>query len=90
MTDRIAAIGAALDDTRTMVADYEALLLSSEVNLIPINPSILKNAATLRAQHNLKTPDAIHMASAVASGCAAFLTNDKLLKAPKEIRVLRF
>lgn len=30
MTDRIAAIGAALDDTRTMVADYEALLLSPE------------------------------------------------------------
>jgi len=28
--DRVAAIGAALDDARTMVADYEALLLAPE------------------------------------------------------------
>jgi predicted nucleic acid-binding protein len=59
-----------------LIRRYEALLLSSEVNLIPINPSILKNAATLRAQHNLKTPDAIHAATAQSMGCSSFITND--------------
>jgi predicted nucleic acid-binding protein len=30
----------------------------------------------LRANHNLKTPDAIHAATALAAGCVLFVTND--------------
>ncbi len=63
---------------------------SGAFELIPTSRDIYIHASLMRAQFGLKTPDAIHMASAVASGCTAFLTNDKLLKAPKEIRVLRF
>ena len=35
------------------------------------------SAARLRAQLGLKTPDAIHAATALATGCALFATNDK-------------
>ena len=63
---------------------------SGAFELIPTSRDIYIHASLMRAQFGLKTPDAIHMASAVASGCTAFLSNDKLLKAPKEIRVLRF
>jgi len=59
-----------------MIRRYETLLTSSEVSLIPISQTILKSAAALRASANLKTPDAIHAATAISSGCTVFLTND--------------
>jgi predicted nucleic acid-binding protein len=45
-------------------------------------------ASLLRAQLGHKTPDAIHMSSAIECGCTAFLTNDKPLKAPKGMDIL--
>jgi predicted nucleic acid-binding protein len=51
-----------LKQTNTVLAnDYEQLLEHSEIQLIPIQRSILKNAAHLRTTTNLKTPDAIHV-----------------------------
>jgi predicted nucleic acid-binding protein len=60
----------------TLVNDYEQLLLSSEIQLVPITRPVLRNAANLRATTNLKTPDAIHAATALSEGCTLFLTND--------------
>jgi predicted nucleic acid-binding protein len=59
-----------------LIKRYEALLFSSEVNLIPITQSILKSAATIRAHNSIKTPDAIHAATAMSSRCSFFITND--------------
>jgi predicted nucleic acid-binding protein len=53
-----------------------------------ITPKVGDNAAVLRAQYNLKTPDALHIATAIEAGCDAFLTNDLGLKHVKEISVL--
>ncbi|MEH1923682.1 type II toxin-antitoxin system VapC family toxin [Nostoc sp.] len=61
----------------SLVADYEELLLSSPVQLIPISQSILRQAASLRATSNLKTPDAIHAATALSVNSNQFITNDK-------------
>lgn len=59
-------------------AIYRALLLASkEVRLVPITVPILDSAARLRATTGLKTPDAIHAATALATGCALFVTNDR-------------
>ena len=60
-----------------LVCDYEQLLLSSEIQLVPITQSVLRTAANLRANTNLKTPDAIHAATAISEGCTLLLTNDK-------------
>lgn len=54
----------------------ELLLYSREVRLLPISQQILEYAARLRAKISIKTPDAIHAASAITSGCALMLTND--------------
>ncbi|MEH1953281.1 type II toxin-antitoxin system VapC family toxin [Nostoc sp.] len=61
----------------SLVADYEELLLSSQVQLIPISQSILRQSANLRATSNLKTPDAIHAATALSVNSNQFITNDK-------------
>lgn len=61
----------------TLINAYEQLLLSSEMQLIPIGQSILREAANLRATTSLRTPDAIHAATALAINCTLFLTNDK-------------
>jgi PIN domain len=53
-----------------LIARYEAMLLSSEISLIPINQAILKAAARIRSTTNLKTPDAIHAATALNLGAA--------------------
>ncbi|WP_445638253.1 VapC toxin family PIN domain ribonuclease [Nostoc sp. DSM 114161] len=56
---------------------YEELLLSENMQLVPISKSVLRQAANLRATTNLKTPDAIHVATALSVNCNQFLTNDK-------------
>ena len=60
-----------------LINAYEQLLFSSEIQLIPISKSVLRQAATLRATTNLKTPDAIHAATALSVNCTQFITNDK-------------
>lgn len=63
-----------------LIADYERVLTASEMNLIPITSALLRDAARLRASVNIKTPDAIQAATAVASGCTLLITNDRDLK----------
>jgi predicted nucleic acid-binding protein len=52
------------------------LLHSQEFHLLPINLTVLDTATRLRATAGLKTPDAIHAATALTAGCTLFVTND--------------
>jgi predicted nucleic acid-binding protein len=61
---------------------------SGAFELVPTTREIYVRASLLRAQLGLKTPDAIHVASAVDFGCKIFLTNDKPIKVPKDIKIL--
>ncbi|MBC7814560.1 MAG: type II toxin-antitoxin system VapC family toxin, partial [Burkholderiales bacterium] len=68
---------------------YRALFQQTHyITLLPINISVAERTADLRARYNLKTPDALHLAAALDSGCNAFLTNDLALKRVTEIHVL--
>lgn len=49
------------------------------LSVIPVGLEILLEAARWRAAQNIRLPDAIHMATAIASKCAVFLTNDERL-----------
>ena len=55
-------------------------LLTNNIRLIPIDEVILKRSAELMATSSLKTPDAIHAATALIYGCTLFLTNDAGLR----------
>ncbi len=67
---------------------YEALLAS--VRLVPASEDIARTAALLRTRYRLATPDAIHLATALETGCQAFLTSDAgdFLRASGELRVI--
>lgn len=64
------------DRDTTVENAFRALFTAVEVRLIPITSLILDASAQIRANDNLKLPDAIHAASALAEGCTLFLTND--------------
>jgi predicted nucleic acid-binding protein len=56
---------------------YRALLTGArDTRLMPIDGAILEEAARLRAHLRLKTPDAIHAASAARAGASLFVSND--------------
>lgn len=63
------------DNDVALEALYRAFLSVKEVRLVPATLLIWEQAARLRGL-GLKTPDALHAATALASGCALFLTND--------------
>jgi len=72
-----------------LISAYTSLFENtSGVTLVSVNKEIARRAAYLRAQYKLKTPDALHVATALETGCQAFLTNDLGLKRVSEIRVL--
>ena len=65
------------DGNSALEAAFRAVLFSSpDVRMLPITLPVLERAARLRAVSSLKTPDAIHAATALEYGCALFLTND--------------
>ena len=64
-----------------IAARREALWSQNHTHLMLITQSISREAAQLRADiPGLKTPDAIHAATALYHGCALFVTNDKGLQ----------
>lgn len=63
-----------------LLAAYDAILLNSPMAVFEIDASIVAVATKLQADHNLRTPDSIHMATAIHQGASAFLTGDKKLQ----------
>jgi predicted nucleic acid-binding protein len=69
---------------------YEAMLTPSTwLAVVPIERSILIEAAKLQAQLKLRLPDAIHIATAIATDCPTVLSNDRRLQAPPGVKLLR-
>ena len=64
------------DGDQSLIDDYEKLLTTTSVRMQSITADILRDAARLRATASLKTPDAIHAATALSVGCVQFITND--------------
>ena len=70
-----------------LLALYDAFFASAEVLLLEITPDVVEKATELRAHLNLKTPDAIHLASAILVQASAFLTADRSLARCTEVQV---
>ena len=69
--------------------EYRDILVNSgDYTLVAITTAVADSAAGLRARYNLRTPDALHVATAIQSSCDALLTNDAGLKRVRELPVL--
>ena len=53
-----------------------------------VDMSVVEKMSDLRAKYGLRTPDAIHIATALLNGAQAFVTNDAQLKQVAELDVL--
>lgn len=97
---KLPAVTSAMTLLEVLVGPYRAgnLLLAERfetvltrtagLRLIQIDRAVLRTAAFLRATARLRAPDAIHVASAIATGCRTFLTNDRHLPPIEGLRVL--
>ena len=74
------------NDTK-LLALYDAFYSSAEVEILELSRAVVEKATNLRAALNVKTPDALHLASAILSGATAFLTGDKGLARCTEVLV---
>lgn len=65
--------------------DLDQILTNLE--LISLDKNISQQAALLRAKYKIRTPDAIHLATAITKQANIFITADQKLKKIKEIPV---
>lgn len=75
------------DGNVALLSSYEAFFSASRLLLVEVTPAILERATELRAQHGFRTPDAIHLASALEERADAFLTGDSSLARCPGLRV---
>ena len=57
--------------------------------VLDIDSEIAEIASDLRAAYSLRTPDAIHIATAIRTGATAFISGDGRLNRVKELRIVR-
>ncbi|GIP32023.1 type II toxin-antitoxin system VapC family toxin [Paenibacillus sp. J2TS4] len=71
----------------TLEKQYK-LLFSHFPNLtiLPIDNMVAERAAYLRGKYNIRTPDALILATALAANADFFITNDQRLENVKEIK----
>lgn len=71
-----------------LVEFYEDLLVTRPLlEVVPVSRPILRRSADLRASDvSTKLPDAIHVATAIETGCHWVLSSDKRLRVPSPLR----
>ena len=69
------------------LANMEAFLSASDMSCVPLPRAVYERACRIRAVHNHKLADSLHLAAAVESGCGIFLTNDRRLSSFPDIVV---
>lgn len=72
-----------------LAQDYKSLISSlPNFSLFAPNEQIATGAAQIRAKYGLRTPDAIHLATAIESGAKAIIANDRKWHQVKEIKTI--
>jgi predicted nucleic acid-binding protein len=66
---------------------FDSFFGSTEVELAELTAAVVEKATDLRATFNFKTPDALHLASAIVGGATSFLTGDRNFTRCTEIPV---
>lgn len=75
------------DGETALLAAFDRYFAEIALSIIPLSRPIIDRATQLHARYGFKTPDAIHLAAAIAAECDLFLTNDHRLDSCVEIKV---
>jgi predicted nucleic acid-binding protein len=75
-------------DAETAQAYRNILLNNDAMTLMLVSPEVAERAAKLRARYTVRTPDALHLATALHAGATHFITNDTRLPALAELQVI--
>lgn len=70
-----------------LLASFDRFFASRDLRRCRLTSSVFDRATELRAIHGLKTPDALHVAAALESGCGELWTNDRRLPPDLEQRI---
>ena len=74
---------------KAIAEQYRDILTTAPgIELFDVTSAIAERAAQLRAKYNIRTPDAIQLATCIELGADYFLTNDSRLKAISETTVV--
>lgn len=71
-----------------LLEEYD-LFFQDSVDIISLTKEILDKATIIRAEYFFKTPDSIHLATAIVSNADAFITNDKRSNSFKEVKIIQ-
>ena len=74
-------------DATTAILFRTVLRHTPDVQMVPITQAVLEEAANLRATLGLRTPDAIHLATALLNGCVLLVTNDRAFRRVPDLAV---
>ena len=75
------------EENEDLLRLYDAFFDSREVTIVEIDAPVVEKATLLRAGLRLRTPDAIHAATAILCGASAFWTTDKSFTTCPELTV---
>jgi predicted nucleic acid-binding protein len=63
-----------------LLAEYDDFFAGDAVEIVDVTMAIIDRATELRARHSFKSPDSIHLATALHIGAKRFLTADAALR----------
>jgi predicted nucleic acid-binding protein len=69
------------------LTQFDVFFAGIELILADVSAAVIERATDLRARYGLKTPDALHYATAVEIGATTFLTGDRGLSRCSEVPV---
>ena len=75
------------DDNKQLLELFEGFFARESLELVEITAEVVEAATQLRAAHNFRAPDAIHLASAVLAKANVFLTADRNLARCPDLNV---
>jgi predicted nucleic acid-binding protein len=69
------------------LALFDGFFARPDVRRVPLATAVYDRATAIRAAHNFRLADSLHLAAAVEGGCDRFLTNDIRLSGFPDIAV---
>jgi predicted nucleic acid-binding protein len=75
------------ENDQAVLATSDGFFSASRLQVVEVTAEVIESATAFRARYGFKTPDAIHLASAVEGGADLFLTGDSSLARCSEVSV---